>query len=147
MWNSLGRATQRFMKKLGPSIIAHFPMFGQTNYWGTPNGVPHQVAVSEYTPLGLDGYWSMVANGELFKCRIAPYPRSTFFFLKTYKQYTHSMYSLNCCAQICRTSQNKNHFNWAFAQLILLAAMLDKGLTLCCWNLLSSCFMTVLFWQ
>ena len=51
----------------------------------------------EYTPLGLDGYWSMYSNGELFKWWIAPYSRSTFFW----KHINNvSMYSLTCCAKM-----------------------------------------------
>ena len=50
----------------------------------------------EYTPLGLDGYWSMDSNGELFKWWIAPYSWSTFFW----KHINNiSMYSLTCCAK------------------------------------------------
>ena len=33
------------MKKLSPSIIAHFPHVWSNQYWGTPNGVPQQGAL------------------------------------------------------------------------------------------------------
>ena len=51
----------------------------------------------EYTQLGLDGYWFMVSNGELFKWLIAPYSRSTFFWKH---KNNISMYSLTCYAKM-----------------------------------------------
>ena len=96
----------------------------------------------EYTPLGLDGYWSIYG----FKWRIIQMMNCTIFsiyiFLKTYQQYIHVYTDLlgeNGLANICHTSQNKKHFSVTPAQPILMAAMLVKILTLCCWNPLSNC--------
>ena len=52
------------------------------------------------------------------------------------------MYSLTFCAKmdsrICHTSQNKKHLNGNPVQLMLVAAMLVKVLTFCCWNNLNN---------
>ena len=99
----------------------------------------------EYTLLGLDGYWSMVSNGKLFKWLM--YHVLNIHFLKTYQQYIHVFTDLLCengLTNLCRTSQNKKHFNGTPTQPILMAAMLVKVLTLCCWNPLNICFIAVL---
>ena len=79
-----------------------------------------------------------------FKWRIIQVMNCTIFsiyiFLKTYQQYIHVFTDLlyeNGLANIWRTSQNKKHFSGTPAQPILMAAMLVKVLTLCCWNPLS----------
>ena len=35
------------MKKLSPSIIAHFPHVWSTQYWDTPNGVPQKAYIMQ----------------------------------------------------------------------------------------------------
>ena len=98
----------------------------------------------EYTLLGLDGYWSMVSNGKLFKWLM-------HHILNIH--FSENISTVYPCihwpvvrkwTNLCRTSQNKKHFNGTPAQPILMAAMLVKVLTLCCWNLLNICFMAVL---
>ena len=98
----------------------------------------------EYTLLGLEGYWwFQMETYSNDSCTIF----SIYIFLKTYQQYIHVFTDLLCengLTNLCRTSQNKKHFNGTPAQPILMAAMLVKVLTLCCWNPLNICFMAVL---
>ena len=89
-----------------------------------------------------------------FKWRIIQMKNYTIFsiyiYLKTHKQYIHVFTDLLCenwRANIIHTSQNRINFYGTPAQPFLMAAMLVKILTLCCWNPLSNCFMNVLFWQ
>ena len=94
----------------------------------------------EYTPQGLDGYWSIDSNGviQMMNCTIF----LIYIFLKTYKQYIHVFTDLLCengLTNICHTSQNKKYFTGTPAQPILMAVMLVKVLTLCCWNPSSNC--------
>ena len=90
--------------------------------------------------------WSQMENYSNDYCTIF----SIYIFLKIYQQYIHVFTDLLCengLTNLCRISQNKKHFNGTPAQPILMAAMLVEVLTLCCWNPLNDCFMTVLFWQ
>ena len=85
--------------------------------------------------------WTII---QMMNCTIF----SIYSFLKTYQQYIHVLTDLLCengLTNICRTSLNKKHFNGTPAQPILMAVIWVKVLTLCCWNPLSNCFMTVFF--
>ena len=100
----------------------------------------------EYTPPGLDSYWSMVSNVELFKWWIAPYCQSTFFW----KHINNvSMYLLTSCAKTDSQIYVVHHKTRHISMELLHSPSWwqVKVLTLCCWNPSNNCFMTVLFLQ
>ena len=78
----------------------------------------------EYTPLGLDGYWSMVSNGESFKWWFSPYSRSTFFSKHINNISMYSSLCENGFTNICRTLHQiqiqifywHNHVRYRFNQ-------------------------------
>ena len=108
-----------------------------------PNKLQSQGQVRVYPTR--PGRLLMVSNGNLFKWLMHHILNIHFSEnISTIYSCIHWPVVRKWTHKLCRTSQNKKHFNGTPAQPILMAAMLVKVLTLCCWNPLNICFMAVL---